>query len=69
MLHLVHGSREIEDEGEGSLTRLSQNRSLSSEAGRYLNIGARNNQAALREWLGQALSRAQELHDSAQRLS
>ena len=68
LLHLVYGSCEIEDEREGSLARRSQNAHYLLGTGRYLNIGAGDDQAALRERLGQALFRAQEIHDSAERL-
>src|SRR5207253_1049026 len=68
LFHFVHGSREIEDEGEGSLTRRHQNAHYLLGAGGYLNIGTGDDQAALRERLGQALLRAQKLHDATKRL-
>jgi hypothetical protein len=52
LFHLDHGSREIEDEGEGSLVRRSQDAHYLLGARRYLNIGARDDHAALRERLG-----------------
>ena len=68
LLHLVDRSCEIEDEREGGLARRPQNAHYLLRAGGYLNIGACDDEAALRERLGQALLRAQKLHDATERL-
>jgi len=68
MLNFVNGSRKIEDEGERNLARHAQNAHYLLRAGRYVNIGAGDDQVALCEWMRQALLPAQKLHDSAEGL-
>ena len=67
-LHLVHSSREVEDEREGSLPWPDKSADHLLIARRNLNIGASDYQVALCKWIRHTLSGPQKIHYSSERL-